>query len=554
MDKDQVENSFDAAEWSFDSKVDLDPRLLCSLSDMCFHKPTDVQKRSIPLIYEGKNVYMQCRTGSGKTAAYLVPIIERLLQMEGQGVRAMILVPTRDLSWQITDCVERLTKYCEIKAVDLCKFVECRGDEINKRGFSIVVSTPAKALSYMKRSFLDFKGGLDFIVLDEADLILSYGYENDTREVLSLVSKGYQICLASATLGMGLCKSIGISLKDLAMVQLDSPDSGSKVRHYYVLCDRKDRYLHLCYILKFRMNPFGSGKTLIFVNTIDEAYHLRVLLELFGVRCCSLNPNLPIESRIHVIREFNKGVYDNIIAVDQHARTIGEYKGTDPASTTTQQRIALSYGAARGIDFRRVDSVINFDFPLDSGSYIHRAGRTGRAPYGKGVVLSFFDTRPTFNPMDLDLELKDTPFIDVISACKSRNILLDHFPLNSEDLEPFRYRVENTLRAVTKRAIKYAKVTEIKNEILNSKKLKSLLESDTRLLSSLRHDSSLTSVKVESNISHIPKYLLPKSLATQAFPPNSLSSRAGSLSGARMKSKRKRGKQSLDPLKSFKCM
>lgn len=554
MADDPPEEGFCIDAWGFEDRIELDSRLVCSLGDLGFSRPTDVQLRSIPLIYEAKNVYMQCRTGSGKTAAYLIPVIERIFRSTDQGVKALVLAPTRDLSWQITSCAERLLAYSEVKVVDLCKFSETRGHEVRRGDFSIVVATPTKALSFVKKKYIDPKRGLDIVVLDEADLILSYGYQDDTRELLSLIPRGYQICMASATLNADLGTLSGIALKDLEIVRLDSVSKDTKVRHYYVISNKQDRYLYLCYVLKFRMNPFGSGKTIIFVKDTDEGYRLRILLNLFGIRCCSLNPNLPIESRAHIIQEFNKGIYDYIVAVDQHASAMTGI--TEPSvNSKITDRAALNYGSARGMDFKRVDSVINFDFPLDSVSYIHRAGRTGRALYKKGCVLSFFIAPSALNSTDLDAELKGTALLDVISACKSRNIMLEPFSFCSDDMEPFRYRVENTLRAVNKRAVKYAKIAEIKTEILNSEKLKSLLESDTRLLSSLRHDSSLVAAKVEMELSHVPKYLLPKCLSSQAISKKSTSSCVGALSHVRTNAKRyrKHKKPHLDPLKSFKC-
>jgi ATP-dependent RNA helicase DDX56/DBP9 len=195
-------------------------------------------------------------------------------------------------------------------------------------------------------------------------------------------------------------------LRNPAILQLEEEDA-NLLTQYQISCSEEDKFLYMLFMLKLKVHPFGSNKTIIFVNSIDRCYKLKLFLEQFGIKSCALNSELPVKSRFHIVQEFNRGVYDFIIATDEanetkveledsdeEAEETKEVKEDESAEKTKKSRKKRSkqdegYGVARGIDFRNVTAVINFDMPRTSRNYQHRVGRTARGVGNKGYALTF---------------------------------------------------------------------------------------------------------------------------------------------------------------------
>ena len=355
-----------------------------------------------------------------------------------------------------------------------------------------------------------------------------------------------------------------------------------------------------------------KGKCIIFVGDIDRCYRLKLYLEQFGTRSCVLNSELPVNSRIHVVEEFNKGVYDIIIASDEHevlgsetrhAKHISkkpsnstaleftkvEAKEVDvthriiedpdkveqqdepaeqpqhipekkPRKTTNSDK---EYGVSRGIDFKNVACVLNFDLPTTAKSYTHRIGRTARA--GKtGMALSFVVPASHYRkhkPTSFPTAQHDEAVLAQITAQqakKGKEVKPYHFDM--EQVAAFRYRMSDALRAVTRIAIREARTRELRQELLKSEKLKRHFEENPEDLHHLRHDGELRAARVQPHLKHVPDYLMPsngtKGIAGKEIGFVSLRKESDNrIRNARLKNRGK-GKErqvgrKADPLKTF---
>ncbi|KAJ3055499.1 ATP-dependent DNA/RNA helicase, partial [Rhizophlyctis rosea] len=310
------------------SSFDLDTRLLRAIAKLGYSHPTLVQAKAVPLALQGKDILARARTGSGKTAAYCMPIVQKiLLAKENSSAppasRALILVPTRELAEQVHRHIQELTSYCSKEVVSV-NLATADANVAAQRPIlaehpDIIVSTPSKVLAHLEAETLILRESMESLVIDEADLILSYGYDDDLRKILSFLPKIYQSYLMSATLSPDVDKLKQLILRNPAILKLTESDSptDSTLTQYTIPTTQKDKFLLTYFILKLRIHPFGTGKCIIFVNDIDRCYKLKLFLEQFGVKCCCLNSELPLKSRWNIVQEFNRGVYDYIVATDE---------------------------------------------------------------------------------------------------------------------------------------------------------------------------------------------------------------------------------------------
>ncbi|KAJ7509695.1 P-loop containing nucleoside triphosphate hydrolase protein [Mycena galericulata] len=305
----------------------LDTRLLRALADMGFARPTLVQAKAIPLALESRDILARARTGSGKTAAYCVPVVQKILSAKSsagasQATRALILVPTRELSEQVSTYLKGLLAYCEDEIV-LSNLASGTTTHLQRTLLSdkpdIVIATPSRALALMQSKAL-IVSSLDSLVIDEADLILSYGHDEDVRQIFSgaFLPKVYQSFLMSATMTEDVEMLKGLTLRNPAILKLEEDeDEAANLSQYAVRCTEPDKFLLSYVILKLKLI---KGKCILFVNDVERAYRLKLFLEQFSIKSCVLNSELPLNSRYHTVQEFNKGVYEYIIATDESGR------------------------------------------------------------------------------------------------------------------------------------------------------------------------------------------------------------------------------------------
>ncbi|KIY65926.1 DEAD-domain-containing protein [Cylindrobasidium torrendii FP15055 ss-10] len=530
----------------------LDARILRSLADMGFAKPTLIQEKAIPLALENRDILARAKTGSGKTVAYLVPVLQKILNAKDgtPSTRALVLVPTRELAAQVHGTIRALAAYCP--DVSITNLSSTSGLSSTP---SILISTPARLLQT-----LPSLPQLESLVIDEADLILSYGHAADIRHIFSgaYLPRVYQTYLMSATMSEDVELLKGLTLRNPVTLKLEEDeDENSNLTQYAVRCSETDKFLLIYVILKLKLI---RGKCIMFVNDVDRCYRLKLFLEQFSIKSCVLNSELPLNSRYHAVQEFNKGVYDYIIATDesgalenddesddenepkedavistqreQESDDEDEEEAVDDTKAGSKKRKRPStppprqkkkarkgtkkdaeYGVTRGIDFIDVACVLNFDLPTSSRAYTHRVGRTARA--GRtGMSLSFAVPREQWG--------KDKAVGRLPSARRDEKVFarieLDQGPgrikeykFDMKQVEGFRYRMQDALRSVTRVAIRDARIRELKQELLGSEKLKAHFEDNPDDLEalSLKHDRFVGRSK-GSEMKHVPAYLMPK--------------------------------------------
>ncbi|KAG0267478.1 ATP-dependent DNA/RNA helicase [Mortierella polycephala] len=321
----------------------LDDRLLRGLAKLNFTKPTPVQAKSIPLALSGKDVLAKARTGSGKTAAFMLPLIHKILAVkdslpanapEATATRGLVLVPTVELAGQVTAFTNNILLFCG-RAVSVLNIAGKQNDQVQQPLLAtqpdIIVSTPSRILAQLKLNAVDLKTHFQTLVIDEADLVCNYDYEEDVKELLTFLPKIFQSFLMSATLGDDVDSLKQLVLRSPAILKMEDKTMDStwdNLKQLYTICNETDKYLILYVLLKLKLL---KGKCIIFVNDIERCYRLKLFLEQFSIPSVVLNSELPLNSRVHIVEEFNKGVYDYMIATDE-----GGLKGEKEEDSATQ--------------------------------------------------------------------------------------------------------------------------------------------------------------------------------------------------------------------------
>ncbi|EFQ30608.1 DEAD/DEAH box helicase [Colletotrichum graminicola] len=516
-------------ELSF-ADLGLDTRLVQAVAAESFKEPTPVQQKAIPLALDGKDVVAKAPCGSGKTAAYVLPVLSSILKRKttdsSPATTALILVPTRELADQVLKAIEKFSAYCA-KDIHAIKLVDKISDAVQRSLLSnfpdVVISTPATAWRNIVSEAL-LLGNLTSIVLDEADLIMSYGYNEDLENIARKLPKGVQLTMMSATLSTDVTTLQGTFGRKPTILDLDDEETeGDSLSQFVVSCGEDEKFLLAFIIFKLKL---VKGKCLIFVNDVDRSYRLKLFLEQFQVRSCILNSELPVTSRAHVLEEFNRGVYDIIIASDEKSAMGAEEKDGEEEEDTEQRQKEKEqskkkrkskrdseFGVSRGIDFKNVAAVVNFDLPTSASSYTHRIGRTARA--GRtGMALSFYVPTELYRkhlPTSIETAEHDEKILARIKKQQAKQGKeVKPYSFKKEHLDAFRYRLNDALRAVTKVAVREARMRELKQELLKSEKLKRYFEENPTELQHLRHDGELRTARQQPHLKHIPEYLLPK--------------------------------------------
>ncbi|VDI33479.1 ATP-dependent RNA helicase DDX56/DBP9 [Mytilus galloprovincialis] len=530
-------------------EMGLDDRILKAIANLGWATPTPIQEKAIPLALEGKDILARARTGSGKTAAFSIPVVQKILQSKQtskeQCTKALFLTPSKELCHQAYKNLMELTSCCsrEIKCVDVSPKVPLltqRPKLMEKP--DIVVGTPTRILSHIQAGNLSIKDTLEMLVIDEADLVFSFGYEDDVKAIIKQLPKIYQAFLMSATLSDDVLSLKKLVLHNAVILKLEEsqlPES-SQLTQYHIKCEEEDKFTLICALLKLGL---VRGKSIIFVNNVNRCYKLKLFLEQFGIKSCVLNSELPVSSRCHIVTQYNEGLYDYIVASDE---TLLMNPKTNPNEPTKKKHKQIKrdkeYGVSRGIDFQNVSNVINFDFPATVDTYIHRVGRTARGD-NQGTALSFVNMKEMKSLAEVEEALAEsTP--DGDNVFKPYNFRM-------EEIDGFKYRAKDAMRAVTKVAIREARLKEIKIEILTSQKLKSYFEDNPRDLQVLRHDKSLHTVKSSSHLKDVPDYLIPQTLKNLSGRGRQARSGNKQFNRGPTQTEKKFRKRKADPLKSF---
>lgn len=319
-----------------------------AISDLGFTKPSQIQEQSIPVTLSGADLIGQAQTGTGKTAAYSLPILTKM--STNKGIKALILAPTRELAVQVKDEINRLSKYesSDVLAV-------YGGDSIDRqiralrKGVDVVVGTPGRMLDLIKRKCLHLDS-VEFLVLDEADEMLNMGFIDDIESILSHTPEERQTLLFSATMPDPIAKLAKRYMKpDAKLVSVKKSSlTVSKIEQSYFMINNKHRLEALCRLLDLD-NPSSA---IIFCRTKRGVDELVQELQSKGYMVEGMHGDMTQAHRLTTLSKFKEGTLNLLIATDV---------------------------AARGIDVDGVTHVFNYDLPQDVESYVHRIGRTGRA-------------------------------------------------------------------------------------------------------------------------------------------------------------------------------
>lgn len=547
---------------SFDA-FGLDPRIIAALKSIGFRHPTLVQGKAIPLaLSDNKDIIAKASTGSGKTAAYLIPIIQQILQKNAseRQVNAIIFVPTKELASQVNDICKQLLQHSG-NAVTYLNLANKNDEKVLRPLISskpnIVISTPSRVVSMLKTGLFEvseLQETLQFVAIDEVDLMLTYGNKEDLDEFVRLI--GYsklliQSFLMSATLNEEITELKQSFCSDPVVLKLNDEElikEKDKLVQYYIKTSEFDKFLMIFIILKLNLI---KGKILLFVNNIERGYRLKLFLQQFGIKSCVLNGELPVNSRLHIIEQYNKNYINLLIATDDS----GSLDHEEQEPKKKKSKSDGEFGVSRGVDFKNVACVLNFDLPTTSRNYVHRIGRTARANKS-GMALSFVVPGKlwgTHKQSCLQTAKKDEKILTRIVAKQEKvGLEVQPYKFDQSQLENFRYRVEDAFRAVTGTAIREARIAELKQEILTSDKLKRHFEENPQDLYSLRHDNVRHLVREQAHLKSIPNYLLPENMRTDTkstgFVPFNKVTKS-----KRSQRRKGKGKKKSNPLKTFRA-
>jgi ATP-dependent RNA helicase RhlE len=332
------------------------PSVAAGVAAAGFRTPTPIQARAIPKVFKGRDVMGLAQTGTGKTAAFVLPILDRLVEGKLGCVRALIIAPTRELAEQIHLAIETLGRKTRIRSVAVYGGVGINPQIQKLKRADIVVACPGRLLDHIGRHSIDLSQ-LEILVVDEADQMLDMGFIPDIRRILKNLPKNRQTLVFSATMPPEIRRLTGDILRDPDTVQLGQTAPADTVSHalYPVTQHLKTALL---------LNLLGNTETrsvLVFTRTKHRAKNLGKKLVASGYRSASLQGNLSQKRRQAALDGFRDGKYQILVATDI---------------------------AARGIDVTRISHVINYDIPSTAEAYIHRIGRTGRATHnGEAFTL-----------------------------------------------------------------------------------------------------------------------------------------------------------------------
>ena len=336
-----------------------------AVAEMGYENMTPIQEQAIPVVLAGQDVMGAAQTGTGKTAAFSLPLLQRLLKHETASVsparhpvRALVLLPTRELADQVAQQIKLYAKYTNLRSAVVFGGMDMKPQTLElKKGVEVLVATPGRLLDHIeaKNAVLN---QVEYVVLDEADRMLDIGFLPDLQRILSYLPKSRTTLLFSATFSPEIKRLAGSYLQDPVTIEVarsNATASTVEQRFYSVGEDDKRRALHQ--VLKTR----GMKQAFVFVNSKLGCARLARSLEREGLKTAALHGDKSQDERLKALESFKKGEVDLLVCTDV---------------------------AARGLDIKDVPAVFNFDVPFNVEDYVHRIGRTGRAG-ASGLAVSF---------------------------------------------------------------------------------------------------------------------------------------------------------------------
>ena len=333
--------------------MNLNSLLIDALKDLEYEKATEIQKKSIPIALKKKDILAAAQSGTGKTGAFLLPILNEIHEnaqgLKAKTLRALIIVPTRELANQISKVIEDYSKYIMIeKAVIYGGVSSTTQAKKIERGLDILVATPGRLQEHIRNKTVDLTS-VTTVVVDEIDTMLDMGFLHDIEAIFQEVNQIRQILMYSATMNQNVKKLAKEFLKDPVVVEVSSQRSSvEKIEQRIIEVDPKQKAPLLSYII----GSENYSQVLVFVNTKKEADALVEHLNLDGLPASCIHGDIRQTARAKALRKFRSGDNRVLVATDI---------------------------AARGIDIQMLPLVVNFELPETVSDYTHRIGRTGRA-------------------------------------------------------------------------------------------------------------------------------------------------------------------------------
>ena len=347
------------------SNLSLAEPLARAVAEMGYETMTPIQEQAIPVVLQGRDVMGAAQTGTGKTAAFALPLLQRMMKHENAStsparhpVRALVLLPTRELAVQVAEQVKLYAKYTNLTSAVVFGGMDMKPQTLElKKGVEVLVATPGRLLDHIeaKNTVLN---QVEYVVLDEADRMLDIGFLPDLQRILSYLPKQRITLLFSATFSPEIKRLAASFLQDPVTIEVARSNATASTveQHFYsVSADDKRRALHQ--ILKAR----GLKQAFVFVNSKLGCAKLARSLEREGLKTTALHGDKSQDERLKALESFKSGEVDLLVCTDV---------------------------AARGLDIKDVPAVFNFDVPFNAEDYVHRIGRTGRAG-ASGLAVSF---------------------------------------------------------------------------------------------------------------------------------------------------------------------
>jgi ATP-dependent RNA helicase RhlE len=364
------------------SNLSLAEPLARAVAEMGYETMTPIQEQAIPVVLQGKDVMGAAQTGTGKTAAFALPLLQRMMKHENAStsparhpVRALVLLPTRELAIQVAEQVKLYAKYTNLNSAVVFGGMDMKPQTLElKKGVEVLVATPGRLLDHIeaKNTVLN---QVEYVVLDEADRMLDIGFLPDLQRILSYLPKQRITLLFSATFSPEIKRLASSYLQDPVTIEVARSNAAASTveQHFYsVSADDKRRALHQ--ILKAR----GMKQAFVFVNSKLGCARLARSLEREGLKTTALHGDKSQDERLKALDAFKKGEVDLLVCTDV---------------------------AARGLDIKDVPAVFNFDVPFNAEDYVHRIGRTGRAG-ASGLAVSFVASSDVRLVTDIEKLLK----------------------------------------------------------------------------------------------------------------------------------------------------
>ena len=338
------------------------PGIKKRILELGWKKPTDIQFKSIPNILKGEDLLAIAQTGTGKTAAYVIPLLHRIdLQKKGsriKGIKCLVMVPTRELAVQINDVFNDIGKYLKIKTFAIFGGVE-QDQQIHKlqNEVDILIATPGRMFDLISQGYIRIDR-IRTLVVDEADLMLSKGFYKDIRDALRHIPRQRQTLFFSATIDHEIKKLAYSLVVNPIRIQLSPKDPVSKNVSHFVIKIEMD---YKRFLLEQFIKDYPESKILVFVRTKVRADRVSKAMKRVGIDTLILHGDVDQKQRLITLQNFKQDLCHVLIATDV---------------------------SARGIDIPNVHMVINYDLPDEADTYVHRVGRTGRGR-SKGLAYTF---------------------------------------------------------------------------------------------------------------------------------------------------------------------